>query len=267
MKKKCFTNILVAMLLASVAATAPASAKGLDYNMLQATPIGSWQQREEFHTDHKGRETVSEMRTSLVGEEMREGEKHYWIEIVMNSFQLKKGKRKPSGDTIIFKSLVPENVFQDDPANAVNNLRAFGKEMVMQNGNDDPILIRGAGGMAESMLQAMGTKVNYQYNFVGDEEVTVKAGSFPARKIEGTGSTEMKVMFKNMKISSSNTAWISDRVPFGLVKSEGETTSNGKKSTHRSELLEFGESGATSQITKAPEELPELPNMKDLFGR
>lgn len=265
MRKQSVTNTLVAMLLAMVASIA--SSEGMDYNFLQATPIGSWQLREDVNTDHKGRQTVAETRSSLVGEEMRDGEKHYWIEMTMNSFKVKKGKRKPSGDTIIFKSLVPESVFQDDPANAVNNLRAFGKEMIMQSGNDDPILIRGAGGMAESMMQAMGTKITYAYNFIGDEEVTVKAGSFPTRKMQGTGSTEMKIIFKKISVTSSNTAWISDRVPFGMVKSEGESTTNGKKSTHSSELLEYGDSGATSQITKTPEELPEMPNMKDLFGQ
>jgi hypothetical protein len=265
MRKQYLTNTLLGILLAIVATTA--SGQGLDYNFLKATPIGSWQLREDTNTDHKGRQTVTETRSSLVGEETRDGQKHYWIEMTMNSFKVKKGKRKPSGDTIVFKSLIPESVFQDDPANAVNNLRAFGKEMIMQSGHDDPILIRGAGGMAESMMQAMGTKVSYAYNFVGEEEVAVKAGSFPARKMEGTGTTEMKVIFKKISVTSSNTAWISDRVPFGMVKSEGETITNGKKSTHSSELLEYGDSGATSQITKTPEELPEMPNMKEIFGQ
>ena len=265
MRIQFLTNTLVAMLLTMVATTA--SSEALDYNFLQATPIGSWQLREDTNTDHKGRQTVTETRSSLVGEEMRDGEKHYWIEMTMNSFKVKKGKRKSSGDTIIFKSLVPESVFKDDPANAVNNLRAFGKEMIMQTGDQDPIRMTGAGGMAESMMQAMGTKISYTYDFVGDEDVTVKAGSFTAGKIQGTGSTEMKVIFKKISVTSSNTAWISDRVPFGMVKAEGESTTNGKKSTHSSELLEYGDSGAVSQITKTPEELPAMPNMKDLFGQ
>ncbi len=183
----------------------------------------------------------------------------------MNTFKVKKGKRKPSGDTIIFKSLVAESAFKEDPANAVNNLRAFGKEMIMQSGDQDPIRMTGAGGMAESMMQAMGTEISYAYDFVGDEDVTVKAGSFPARKIRGTGAVEIKVIFKKISVTSSNTAWISDRVPFGMVKSEGESITNGKTSTHSSELLEYGESGAVSKITKTPEELPAMPNMKDIF--
>lgn len=264
MKKRYWLSTLFVMLLASTATTA--AAEGLDFNFLEATPIGSWQLREDTSIDHKGRQTVTETRSSLVGEEERDGQKHYWLEMAMQSFKVKRGKRKPTGDTIIFKSLVPESALQDDPANAVNNLRAFGKEMIMQNGNSDPILFSGAGGMAESMMQAMGTEITYSYDYLGDEEVTVKAGSFPAHKIEGSGATEMKVVFKTFSVTSSNTAWISDQVPFGMIKSVGESISNGKKSTHSSELIEYGDSGATSQITKTPEAMPEMPNLKDLFG-
>ena len=265
MRKQYLKNMLVVLLLAMTAT--PAFSEVLNYDFLKATPIGSWQLREDITTDHKGRQTITETRSSLVGEETRDGEKHYWIEMEMNSFDVKKGKRKPSGDTIIFKSLVPESAFKDDPANAVNNLRAFGKEIIMQTGDQNPIRMTGAGGMAESMMQAMGTKISYSYDFVGDEDVTVRAGSFPARKIQGTGTTEMQVMFKKISVTSSNTAWFSDQVPFVMVKAEGESITNGKTSTHSSELLEYGDSGAVSQITKTPEELPAMPDLSDIFKR
>lgn len=265
MKKRFLTNTLACLLLAMAAPAAVSEA--LDYNFMQATPVGSWQLREDTTTDHKGRQTVTQMRSSLIGEEMRDGEKHYWIEMDMNTFKVKRGKRKPSGDRVIMKSLVAESALQGDPANAVNNLRAFGKEMIMQTGDQDPMIMRGAGGMAESMMQAMGTKVTYAYKFVGDEDVTVKAGSFPTRKIQGSGATEMKVIFKKISVTSNNSAWISDSVPFGMVKAEGETITNGKTSTHFSELLEYGDTGAVTQITKTPKELPALPNMKNIFGQ
>lgn len=135
----------------------------------------------------------------------------------------------------------------------------------MQSGDQDPIRITGAGGMAESMMQSMGTKISYTYDLIGDEDVTVPAGSFPARKIQGTGTAEMKVIFKKVSVTSNNTAWLSDQVPFGMVKSEGESITNGKTSSHSSELLEYGDSGAVTQITKTPEDLPAMPNMKDIF--
>ena len=263
MRKQTLRNALVVMLLAMVAT--PASSQVLHHDFLKATPMGSWQLREDTTTDHKGRQTVAATRTSLVGEEVRDGEKHYWIEMEINTFKVKKGKRKPTGDKIFFKTLVAESAFKDDPANAVNNVRAFGKEMIMQTGDQDPIRITGAGGMAESMMQAMGTSISYTYDFVGDEDVTVTAGSFPTRKIQGNGTTEMKVIFKKISVTSNNTAWLSDRVPFGMVKSEGESITNGKTSTHSSELLEYGESGAVTQITKTPEDLPAMPSMKDIL--
>lgn len=258
-----FRNMLLATSLLMVAMPVPADT--INFNFLESTPVGSWQLREETNTDHKGRQTVALVRSSLVGEELRDGEKHYWIEIEMKTFKIKKEKRKPSGDRAVFKTLVAESAFNDDPANAVNNLRAFSKEMIIQNGDDDPIRLTGAGGMAESMLQAMGTEISYSYDYVGDEDVTVQAGNFATRKIQGTGSTEMKVVFKRIKVTSSDTSWISDSVPFGTVKSEGDSITNGKASTHSSELLEFGLSGAVTQITKTPEELPEMPSMKDMF--
>ena len=264
MKTRNLIITLLAMLLASAATTA--AVEGLNYNFLQATPIGSWQLREDTSTDHKGRQTVMETRSSLLSEETRDGQKYYWIEMSMQTFKVKRDKRKPTGDTIVFKTLVAESAFQDDPANALNNVRAFGEEMILQSGDGDPMLIRGAGGMGDSMLKFMGAKVTYAYEMLGDEDVTVKAGSFAARKIQGSGTTEMKVMFKKLSVASSNTAWISDRVPFGMVKAQGESVTNGKKSTHSSELLAYGESGAVSQITKTPQEMPEMPDIKSIFG-
>lgn len=263
MIERYLRNVLVVALL--TVAASPASSEVLNFNFLEATPIGSWQLREDTSIDHKGRQTIALTRSSLVGEETRDGEKHYWIEMQLDTFKVKKDKRKPKGDTIIFKTLVAESAFNDDPANAVNNVRAFGKEIIMQTGDQDPIRITGAGGMAESMLQAMGTEISYSYDYIGDEEVTVKAGSFATRKIQGTGATEMKVVFKKISVTSSNTAWLSDQVPFGMVRSEGESITNGKTSTHSSELLEYGDSGAVSQITKTPEELPAMPSMKDML--
>ena len=265
MNKPPVAITLVCLLLTG--AMSAAFGEKMDYNLLQSTPVGSWQLREDTTTDRKGKKTVTQMRSSLIAEVMRDGEKHYWIEMAMESFEIKRGKRKPSGDTVIIKSLVPESALQDDPANAVNNLRAFGKEIIMQSGDADPIMIRGAGGLAGSMMQAMGMKVSYEYDYVGNESVSVTAGEFPARKIQGSGATEFKMMMRKTRITSKNTAWLSDRVPFGIVKAEGETVTNGKKSTNVAELLAYGTSGASTQITKTAQELPEIPNMKQIFGR
>ena len=100
-------------------------AASVQYDLLNSTPVGSWQLREDINTDHKGRKTVSVMRTSMLGSEMREGKKFYWIEMVMDSYRLKKDKRKKDGDQMVLKTLVPEASLQVDPANIMTNLRGF----------------------------------------------------------------------------------------------------------------------------------------------
>lgn len=247
--------------------TPTAYAQELGFSLIDATPIGSWQLREDTVIDHKGRQSLNVIRTSLLSKESRDGQQYYWLEMAIDTYKLKKnGKRKKSGDKVVLKSLVATSALTSDAANVMNNLSSFGKEMIMQNGNSKPMRISGSGMMAQSMLKALGAKVNYSYQTLGKENVSVKAGSFNATKIQGSGSTSVKVVFKKMTIESDNTAWLSSKVPFGLVKGQGVTETNGKKSTHSVELVEFGTSGAVSQITGTPEEMPEMPDLKGLFG-
>lgn len=238
----------------------------LNIDILKSTPIGSWSVREDITTNHKGRQTVMVMRTSMLGKEERNGKTYYWIEMVADSFKVKKDKRKKDGDQVVLKTLIAADVFQGDPANAVQNLRGIGEEMIMQSGNSQPMRMSGAGGFAQGMLKGMGAEISYDFNSAGSEEVTVPAGEFSTEKLQGTGSTTMKVLFKKMTIVSSATSYYSDKVPFGIVKVQGESTINGKASTNEAVLLEYGNSGATSLITGTPQEMPAMPNMKDLLG-
>ncbi len=238
----------------------------LNIDILKSTPIGSWSVREDTTTDHRGRQSVIVMRTSMLGSEERGGKKHYWIEMVADSFKLKKNKRKKDGDRVIMKTLVSADMFQGDPANAVQNLRGVGEEMIVQNGDSQPMRMSGAGGFAQGMLKGMGAEINFDYKSLGKADVSVPAGDFSTEKLQGSGSTTMKLMFKKMTITSNATSFYSDKVPFGIVKVEGDSTVNGKASTNQTVLLEYGTSGATSLITGTPQEMPEMPNMKDLFG-
>lgn len=242
-----------------------AVAAGFDFNLLSATPVGSWQERQETTINHKGKKTATIMRSALLGKEERDGKAFYWIEMVVESYKIsKKGKRKKSGDRVIIKTLVPASMLQGDPANVLTNLRGFGEEIIMQTGNETPMRISGGGGLFSGMMQAMGTEVNYDFQALGKESVTVTAGDFPATKIQGSGSSETKVVFKKIKVTSESIVWMSEQVPFGLVKSKGTSTLNGKKSTHTTDLLAFGLSGAESQITGEPQD---MPTMGDIFSR
>ena len=242
-----------------------AQAKSVNFDIMKSTPIGSWQLREDINIDHKGRQSVIQIRSSLLSSEVREGQKYFWIEMVMDSFKVKKnGDRKKDGDQMVMKTLVAESAMSGDPANVMTNLRGFGTEIIMQSGESDPMRLTGDGGMFDSMMQAMGTEVNYNFSELGDESVTVAAGDFDARKVQGSGVTETKVLFKKLRIESESTVWMSTKVPFGIVKSVGTSITNKKKSTHSSELLEFGVSGATSLITKEPQD---MPNLGDMFKK
>ena len=242
------------------------NADTVDFDLLSATPVGSWQLRENTETNHKGKQTVSTLRTSLVGVETRSSEKHYWVEMAMESFKVKKnGKRKQQGDRTIIKSLIPASTFTSDPANIMNNLRAFGSETIIQTGNEDPMRMN-SGGMMAGLMKAMQADIQYNFSQLGSESVSAAGKSFDSKKIQGSGTVEMNAVFKKIKVESDTTMWLSPKVPFGTIKTDGTTLLNGKQSTHQSVLLEFGQSGAVSEIVKEPVDMPEMPNIGELFG-
>lgn len=233
--------------------------------MLDATPIGSWQLRDNVETNHKGKSTASSIRTSLLGSDVRDGKKYYWVEMVINSYKIdRKGKRKPSGDQMVMKSLVSASIMSSDPSNVMGNLRGFGLETIMQSGNNDPMRMSNTGGMMAGMMKSMNIEINYDFKPLGTESINVAAGSFNTTKIQGSGSTKAKILFKKIHVESDSTVWLSSKVPFGTVKMTGNTVTNGKKSNSTSELIEFGTSGAKSLITKEPTDMPTMPN---IFGR
>lgn len=239
---------------------------GIDIDILGATPVGSWTESEQVTTDHKGRETVNNVRMSMLSEEQRNGQTYFWAEIVMQAYKVKKGARKASGDKMIIKTLMPKSVLSGDPANAFANMRSLGEEIIFQNGNSKPMRMTGAGSMAQSMMQMTGSSIDYEFSELGSKKVSVPGGDFDTKILQGTGSATVKMLFKKMTINSKITSYYSTKVPFGVVLAEGEDVTNGKTSTYVTKLLSHGMSGATSLITETPEEMPAMPNMKDLLG-
>lgn len=249
--------IVVSVVLAWL--SVPVQVQAFDF--VEATPVGSWQVREELTTDHKGRQTVAVVRTSMVGKEARNGETHYWVEVEMQSYQLKKDKRKKSGDRSIVKVLVAESVLTGEPADVMTRLRDMGDEIIIQNGDQAPMRITGGGAMADAMLQAMGTQMDYDYRKGEEKKVTVPAGTFTCQVQQGSGVTEMKVMFKSFRIESDTTMCLAAEVPFGIVESSTDSVVNGDRSKTEVSLFEFGGSGAESRITGEPTEAPSMPNL------
>ncbi|MDO3387410.1 hypothetical protein QWI17_16330 [Gilvimarinus sp. SDUM040013] len=253
------SSVWLKVWLLVAALVVPSVAAALDF--LAATPVGSWQVREEATTDHKGRQSVAVVRTSMVGQESRGADTHYWIEVELTNYQVKKGKRKQQGERSIIKVLVAEAALTRDPGDVMTNLRGIGSEIIMQTGDQQPMRISGGGAMADAMLQAMGTQMEYDFQQGGAKEVTVPAGTFKCEVQRGSGYTEMKVMFKTFRVESEAEMCFSTEVPFGIVASQSKNTTNGDTSATEVTLLEFGASGAESKISGEPSEAPSLPNL------
>lgn len=231
------------------------------FDLLNSSPLGSWQIRETIDTNHKGKKSGTRVKTSMVGKEQRNGQTHYWIEVNVENFKIKKnGQRKAKGKPVFIKSLVPAEVLKGDPENAISNLRAFGVETIIQNGNQRPMKIDNSNGLIAGAMKAAKVEVKHDYQSVGEETITVAAGEFNVRKLQGAGSASANLVIKKIKIDSDSTVWVSSKVPFGLVKADATTLTNGKTSTQKTELLEFGLRGAVSAITQTPQKMPSITN-------
>lgn len=226
------------------------------FNFSASTPEGSWALREIKTIDHKGRQTVMVVKQKYLGSEQRQGQTYYWLETEMDNYRIKKDKRKPEGEHTVLKVLVSEEAMSSDPANVVNNLHGFGKEIIMQSGDSPPMMMNEGGLLAGTLMKSMGIEVNYQFNVEGSETIDTDAGAFKAKRITGSGSTSSKILFKKMEVKSRSIMWVSDKVPFGVVKGESSDTINGKESKSHTRLLEFARSGAVTAITGDPKKMP-----------
>lgn len=261
-------NRLVLMLL--LAAAAPAGADRPSFNVTEVTPVGSWAEREQVTVNQRGRKSVTVMRQKMLQKTQVEGETHYWVETEVDNYKVsKKGQRKRQGDAVVMKVLLPASALNGDPGNILNNLGGYGKEIIMQAGDAQPMRIREGGMMAGMMLKAMGVKVEYQFASAGNEKVTVPAGEFKAEKFTGSGSVETRVLMSKMSVQSDSQFWLSRDVPFGMVKMSSVETVNGKPQTTEAHLAAYGNSGATSAISGEPMDMFGGPdgglNLQDLI--
>ncbi len=231
------------------------------FDLASSTPIGSWQTREEISTDHKGKQSAAVVTVSLLEKESRNGSPFVWIEMHMQNFKIKKDKRKADGDPMTMKVLVPEARMHEDAASLMTNLRGFGEEIILQSGDDEPILISNSGMLAQQMLAAMGAEFDFDFRETGSEKWEVPAGSFTCTMLEGEGESRTKIMFKEIVIHSKSRTCITEKVPFGIVYGTAVTTSNGDDMHTETRLLDFGMSGAKTRIKGEPVAAPEMPSM------
>lgn len=226
------------------------------FNFEASTPVGSWAVKEVTTTDHKGRETVAVTRQKYLGSEEHEGETYIWLETEMDNFKVKKEKRKRDGEHIVMKVLMAKSLMNSDPANVLNNLQGVGKKIILQTGEGNPIEISDGGMFAKVALKALGTEMNYSFTQDGSETLDTAMGKIETTRIAGSGSSSTKILFKKIEVQSQSMMWVSDDVPFGMVKMESTDLVNGKEQTSSSILTEFGTSGAVTAITGEVQEMP-----------
>ena len=196
------------LVLAAVATPAAAQNECLkDYRM---PAVGRW---AEYQATLNGKPTI--MRYAVVGEESREGAPMKWLEMRMAGDK----------DTSVYQMLTPGNPGEMDKI----------QEVVFKTGNKPAMKMSGA---MVSMIRGQMGKNSALSNLcegvtlVGEESVTVPAGTFKATR------------FHNDKHDSY--AWMVKNQPFYLVKSAGKN--------HEIALAKSGD-GATSSITEEPQDM------------
>jgi hypothetical protein len=231
-----------------------------EFNFAKSTTVGSWVKREDLSTDHKGKQTLAEMKLALVGSEKVDGVTHYWLEMAIQSYSLKKDKRKKNGPLSITKVLINAELFSASPANVLGNFSKYAKTIIVQQGDNDPMRIDQGGMLGESMMKGLGIEVEFKYSQGGSKKVDVPAGKFDCTVFNGEGTTETKVLIKKFKVVSKTEGCFSNSVPFGLVYSTTDSTINGNLNKSETRLVETG-TGATSAITKEPVVAPAIPKL------
>lgn len=259
--KRATKFLPIGALFFSLLTYGPISYAALEFNFSKSTPIGSWAIREDISTNHKGKQTVNVIKTSAVGKEDFDGSPHVWVEMETQAYKIKKDKRKKKGDKVIMKMLLDTALFSESPANIITNITGHAKTIIIQNGNEDPMLIEQGGALAQVMMQAAGIQIEFDYTEKGNKSVKVPAGDFNCKLVQGNGTAESKILFKKMKVQSEIESCYTNQVPFGLVQANAKIKTNGKDSTNLTQLIKFGKSGATSAITKEPVAAPQIPKL------
>ena len=228
-------------------------------DLLKGTPVGSWQTRLQTSTNDKGETVAMTITNSLIGEEQRGGEAYVWIESEIQTTKTdKKGKSKAS-PPVVAKALVKRSAMEGNSPNVMRNPMGSASEIIMQVGDKDPM--RYAGSSLNKAGGIVGLQVDYTWQELGSETVTVPGGTFDSKRLHGKGTAEMKVLIKKLTVESDADWWFSPAVPFGMVKAEGKNIVNGKPEAFVMQLQKFGTSGATSKITKPATDLPDLGEM------
>jgi hypothetical protein len=179
--------------------------------------VGAWAEYQGTYN----KKTPMTTRYAVVGTEDRNGAEYKWVEFKMHD---------PKKNTdMIYQMLVPGG----------GPLEMDGiEEVVMKMGDRPAMKMSGMmlGMMRKQLAQNMAFKdACTEVTMVGEEKVSVPAGSFTAKHFHSTKyETDM---------------WVSSKVPFSMLKSVGKS--------HELVLAAIGD-GAKSEITETPKEMQGL---------
>src|SRR5262245_35843300 len=203
--------------LAASFATAPLAAQNACAEYNRTPTIGAWSEWQSKE---------GKLRLAAIGKEQKDGQDLYWIEM--------QGAGSAPGDKGgILQVLVPAFPYDTGTVRGAI-MKPTGQPAMKAN---DQMLGMMRSHMTDSpATSALRDCVNW--NKVGDESITVPAGTFKA------------VHYKDSK--STNEAWVSKDVAFGLVKGNF-----GEKGGGEITLVGTG-SGAKSSITETPMDMGEM---------
>jgi hypothetical protein len=253
------------LLLVLLIGTVPLRAE-VPFDLLAATPVGSWQRQESVNTDSDGNRLLSVIETGLLGEETRGGVPLVWVQTEVQVYRLgAAGAREPSGDRTVVQALVERSALAAGTLGG-DYLRRLGREVIYQVGSEPPTRVSGAGQIAAAMASMSGTNTTPVLTPQGRETVTVAGARFDAHRLGSTFQSNAQLLGHRVTVDMQGTLWLSPTVPFGFVRSDTREVVNGVPSTTRSELISFGTSGAVSKITGTPRSLEIPQEWRGVFG-
>jgi hypothetical protein len=183
--------------------------------------VGAWAEYQGTYN----KKTPVTTRYAVVGTETRNGAEYKWVELKMHD---------PKKNTdMIYQMLVPGG----------GPLEMDGVEEVVMKMGDQPAM-KMSGMMLGMMRKQLGQNMAFkdaciEVTMVGEEKVSVPAGSFTAKHFHST--------------KYETDVWVSPKVPFSMLKSVGKS--------HEFMLAVTGD-GAKSEITETPKEMPGLAPTK-----
>ncbi len=178
--------------------------------------VGAWAQ---YTGTYDGKPTT--MRYAVIGSESRDGKDLKWLEM-----------RAEGGKTMVYQMLTPGTPAEMGQV----------EDMVFKEG-DKPAMRMNS--MMVGMVRGQMKKSSVLSNLcegvtvAGEETVVVPAGSFKATKLQNA--------------EDKTDTWVSDKVPFYMVKSVGKD--------YDLSLAKVGD-GAKSSITETPQEMPGMGEPK-----